>query len=123
MIIGRDLMVQLGLMTVFKRQFLHWYDATAHIKEPSGLLGKFDITKRKRHEVVIQTSEPSSTQEANEIMVKFLDITYAKIDLNQVAENSTQLNAEERTLLLSLLEDCEDLFDGTLGYCTSEPVD
>ena len=48
-------------------------------------------------------------------MVKIYDSTYAKSDLKQVANNATQLNAEERTLLLSLLEDFEDLFDGTLG--------
>ena len=37
-------------------------------------------------------------------MVKILDITYAKADLKQVV-NGSQLNSEERTLLLILLED------------------
>ena len=64
MIIGRDLMVQLGLTANFKRQFLQWYGDTIHMKEPSGLLGKSDLTKREMREVVIQTVEPDSTQEA-----------------------------------------------------------
>ena len=39
MIIGRDLMVQLGLMADFKRQVLQWDGATVHMKEPRILLG------------------------------------------------------------------------------------
>ena len=38
-------------------------------------------------------------------MVKILDITYEKAYFKHVANNSTQMNAEERTQLLSLLED------------------
>ena len=48
-------------------------------------------------------------------MVKILDSTYAKAYINQVANNATHLNSEEITLLLRLLEDFGDLFDGTLG--------
>ena len=56
-------------------------------------------------------------------MVKIFNSNYAKADLNQVADNSTQLNYEEITLLPSLLEDFEDLFDGTLGDWATGPVD
>ena len=38
-------------------------------------------------------------------MVKIINSTYAKLDLNQVSDNATQLNAEERTQLLSIIED------------------
>ena len=55
-------------------------------------------------------------------MAKIINITYVKSDLNQVADNATQSNAEERTLLLSLLEDFQYLFDGTLGNWSTEPV-
>ena len=44
--------------------------------------------------VVMQTSEPASTQEATNWMVKILDITYKKADLKQVADNAIHLNAE-----------------------------
>ena len=47
-------------------------------------------------------------------MVKIIDSTYAKADLKQVANNTTHLNYEERTQLISLLK-VEDLFNGTLG--------
>ena len=114
-IVVNDLNVQLGLTADFKRQVLQWDGATVYMKEPSGLLGKYDINKRDIREVVMHTAEPDSTREATEKMVKILDSTYEKACLKQVADNSTQMNSEERTQLLSLPEDFEELFDGTLG--------
>ena len=70
MIIGRDLMVQLGLTDDFKRQALQWDGATVHIKEPSSFLGKSDITKCEIHKVVMQAEEPAPAREATERMVK-----------------------------------------------------
>ena len=58
-----------------------------------------------------------------DIIEKIIDITYEKADLKQVANNATQLNAEERNKLLSLLKEFEDLFDGNLGDWDTEPVD
>ena len=55
-------------------------------------------------------------------MVKALVSIYAKASLNQVADNITHLNAEKITQLLRLLQDFEDLFDGTLGDWATEPV-
>ena len=39
-ITDRDLMVQLGLMTDFKRQVLQWDGTTVNMREPIGLIGK-----------------------------------------------------------------------------------
>ena len=122
MIIGRDMMVQKGLTADLKRQLLQWDGSTVHMQETIGLLGKFDVTKRKMHEGVMQAAEPASTQQATERMVKILDSIYVKVDLKQVADNATQINAEERNLLLSLIEDFEDLLDDTLRDLVTEPV-
>ena len=122
MIIGLDLMVQLGLTADFKRQVLEWDYATIHMKESINLIGQSNLTKREMREVVMQNAEPDSTQEATEQMVKILDSTYSNVDLEQVV-NASQLNDKERTLLLSLIEDFEDLFDGTLGKWSTDPVD
>ena len=61
MIIGRDMMVKLGLTADFKRQFLQRDFNTVHTKEPSGLIGKSDLNKCDMREVVMQTAEPAST--------------------------------------------------------------
>ena len=63
------------------------------MKNLISLIGQSNITKRKMNEVVIQTAEPDSTQEATERMFKIFESTYAKADLNQVSDNVTQLNA------------------------------
>ena len=55
-------------------------------------------------------------------MIKILDSNYAKADLKQIADNVTQLNTEERTQLLRILEDFEDLFAGNLGDWETDPV-
>ena len=73
------------------------------MKDTWNFLGKSDLTKRKIHEVVMQTAEQDSTWESTERMVKFLDSNYAKADLEQVVSNARNMNSEERTLLLRLL--------------------
>ena len=93
MIIIYDLMVQLGLTADFKHQVLQCDGATVHMKEPSSLQGRSNITKREMCEVVMQTADPYSTQEATEPMVKIIYSIYVKAELEQVANNTTQLNA------------------------------
>ena len=48
-------------------------------------------------------------------MVKISNIAYAKLDLKKVGINVSRLYSEEITMVLNLLEDFGDLFDGTLG--------
>ena len=85
-------MVQLGLMAHFKRQVIQLDDTTVHMRESRNLLGQSDLTKREMREVVMQTAEPASTREDTERMVKTLDSTYAKSDLEQLV-NDIQLNS------------------------------
>ena len=54
-IIGWDLMVRLLLPTDFKQQVLSWDDDALPMKGPGNFLGQPSLTKRKIHEVVIQT--------------------------------------------------------------------
>ena len=115
MIIGRELMVQLGLLSNFKSQVLQWYGVTMTMKEPIGLLDKSDLTSCEMSEVVIQTAEPVSIREATERLVKTLEINCAEADLKQVTNNVTHMNSEEINQLLIILKDFKDLFDGKLG--------
>ena len=61
MIIGRELMVQLGLLEEFKHQVLQWYVKKVPMKEPIGIPGKSYITSCEMHEVVMHIAEPDST--------------------------------------------------------------
>ena len=81
MIIGRDLIVQIGLTATFKRQVLQWNGATVHMKEPIGLLGKSNINNREMSKVVMQTTESDSTRGATEQTIKIPDNTHTKANL------------------------------------------
>ena len=115
MIIDHDLMVHLGLMADFKRQVLQWDGATVlNMEEPNSLIEQsFQLSARCAGWLFRLHNQLTHERLLNKGL-KILDSTYAKADLKQVSDNKTQMDAEERTLLLSVLEDFEDLFDGTL---------
>ena len=122
MIIYREMMAQIDLTADLKRQVFQSDGTTVHMKDPIRSLGQSDLTKRNMRKAFMQTSEPASTRKATEILVEILDSIYAKEDLKEVANNASQLNAKERTLLLILLKDFEDLLDVTLCDWATELV-
>ena len=113
MIIVHDRMVQIYLTANFKYQVLQWDGVKVTMKEPSGLIGKSDLKKREMRKVVMHTAEPDSKREATARVLKIFYINYTKADLKHVNNNENQMNAEERTQLLRILNYSEDLFDGT----------
>ena len=50
-----------------------------------------------------------------------MDANYEKANLEEVVENATSLNREQRQILL-YLKKFEPLFDGTLGLWKTDPV-
>ena len=84
-------MVKIGLKFHLKQKFLTWDNVALPIKKPSRLLGQEDLNKRKMNKVVMQTAEPASTKEDTEKW-KNIDITYTKVELEQVAANTTHTN-------------------------------
>ena len=62
-------------------------------------------------------------QEATKWVVNILDAKYEKADLQSiVSANCTHLSLQDQNLLLELLTEFEELFDGTLGDWNTEPV-
>ena len=57
-IIGRDLVLQIGLLADFKCESLQWYGVIVHMKEPISMIGQTAITKREIRKVVMQNEEP-----------------------------------------------------------------
>ena len=53
MIIGCDLMVQLGLKANFESQILEWDEAVIFKKYQGNFLGQYDLTKHNIREVVM----------------------------------------------------------------------
>ena len=70
--------IKLGLTANFKRQLLQWDGATVSMKNHSCRIGKSDLSERKMREVEVKTTEPASTRETTERLVKILNSTYKK---------------------------------------------
>jgi hypothetical protein len=84
---------------------------------PSSNREAFSSQNREYHD------EPKATELATQRMVKILDAKYEKANLPElVKSNCTNLSPSEQAKLLEVLEEFEDLFDGTLGVWDTEPV-
>ena len=68
------------------------------------------------------THEPKSTNEATQQTVRILDTKYEKADLQSVVSDCKHLSQSDQKKLLELLQQFEELFDGTLGDWRTEPV-
>ena len=122
MVIGRDILVPLGIDISNKHKAVIWDDTIVPLK-PSNFRTNVAETKKELNTIFTQSAEPKVTQEATERVVKILDSTYEKANLEEIVDNAHQLDATQKSQLLDLLVDFEDLFDGTLGHWKTEPVD
>ena len=103
MIIGRDLMADLGIDLRFSDEKIEWDDSQIPFKDEE----EFNII-----------------QEAYALGKEVpLDNDYEEADLEQVCREQTQLNEEEQQKLLTCLRKHESLFDGTLGKWNMDPYE
>ena len=63
---------------------------------------------------MMQTEEPVSAIEETGIIVKILDSTYERANIEKFESSITQLNTEEQKLLLRLTNEFEDFLDETI---------
>jgi hypothetical protein len=67
--------------------------------------------------------DPKETELATQRVVKILDANYKKANLPELVKNNcTNPSPSEQAKLLEVLNEFEDLFDGTLGVWDTEPV-
>ena len=122
MIIGRDLLEKLSIDLRFTDRTIKWDDVIIPMKDCDFRWNQEVLSNKELRASIAQIAEPISTREATQRVVKILDSKYAKADLEKVAAEATNLTPQERNMLLRLLEEFEDLFDGTLGQWNTDPV-
>ena len=105
MIIGRDLLTELGIEFSFKKGTMSWDGAEVHMKDNA----LFDTSDNIEE---IFNSEPIS--EAERIQ-QIVDAKYCPADLEAEVKKCVELSSEEQQDLLYLLNKYKTLFDGTLG--------
>ena len=111
MIIGRDLMTELGINLDFFHQKVKWQEAEIPMKMPNCTLN---------NSFYVQDSELLNS-EADRIK-QILDAKYEAADLKEIAEDAGHLSEEEKQQLYQLLIKYETLFDGTLGTWKNETL-
>ena len=117
MIVGRDLMLALGMIIDFKYQVTRW--------DNIGIPMNRKITNKKELNAVFEKSmESTVVKEATNRVTRILDATYERADLNKIIETKCKhLSSMQQKIMLNLLKEFEPLFDGTLGTFRTNPVD
>jgi len=104
MIIGRDILSDLGIKFDFTNNTMEWDGATISMQSS-------DVD----HPQVYFSLEPASMFNNAECLKDILDTKYKASDLCKVIEVKTQLTNNQKHQLHSLLTKFNNLFDGTLG--------
>ena len=104
MIIGRDLLTDLGIVLDFQNQTIQWGDGEIPMK-PRNSIPKTSFF----------IGDPSSLADEADRLSRINDAKYSKANLPEVASSSKGLNTGQQQKLLQLLQQFEPLFDGTLG--------
>ena len=106
LIIGRDLMKELGLIIDFKNESIIWDDVKVSMKTANAQPPK----------EFYNTGKPITPNKIKEI----LSAKYAPANLAEEVKSFDHLSSSEQADLLTLLTKYESLFDGTLGKWTGE---
>jgi hypothetical protein len=108
-IIGRDIQLKLGLDVCFSSLEIRWDGAVTSMKN-------IDTTYEESYYI----PDSDVADEAVERIKQILDAKYEPADLDQLVQECTHLNNEQKRSLLSLLKRYKSLFDGTLGHWTGD---
>ena len=118
MIIGRDLLLELGINFLFDQRLMLWDNATVAMKPPNYLRKRSE----EEFENEIQYMHDPDTTEIERIQ-RILDVKYAPADLEVEVNKSEDTTEDQKAALLQLLYKYEDLFDGKLGAWQTDPVE
>ena len=103
MILGRDLMSQLGININFKNQTVEWMETTVPMRNPKSEIKEFFI------------QETGMVEDAMNRVKKILDAKYKPANLSQIVTECEHLDKEQQEQLLKILLKHKKLFDGTSG--------
>ena len=118
MIIGRDLLMELGIDILFSEGMIKWDNATAPMRSISSIEEE-NIDALEEEILFAQEPDTIGADRIQEI----IDQKYTEADLPEVVSTCNEINKAEQEKLLRLLEKYKQLFDGSLGFWNTNPVD
>ena len=117
LIIGRDLMIEVGIDLCFSTAEIKWDGSST----PMQSVDKLDKKLVNKFENELLFAHDPVTTDAERIQ-NIVENKYCPADLNTIVKNCKVLNNSEQSTLLQLLNKFKHLFDGTLGHWKTEPV-
>ena len=118
MIIGLDLMVELGIFVNTATLTVDWEDHSAPLK-PRGYLSESDNMEALYH----LYQEPPVLQQAEERHNRIVDADYSAVDIRDHVSTLTHLSTKEKELLIKVLSAQTNLFKEGLGLLNIRPVE
>src|SRR5688500_7801881 len=118
MIIGRDLLDELGMNFLFSITLMEWDNASTPMLDPE-LFDQDNLDELAQELLYMHDSDTTEAERIQEI----LDAKYCKADLAKLSQECDQLDKVDQQKLLTLLQKYEHLFDDTVGTWNTEPVD
>ena len=119
LIIGRDLMMEVGIDLLFSKEKISWDGAEVAMQHPAFFEDPKWVDLLEKELMFVH--DPLTT-EADRIQA-ILDAKYTKADLKSEVAKNKQLTSDEQSKLLKLLQKFETLFDGTLGAWRTAPIE
>ena len=117
MIIGSDLLIELGIMLDFEQKQMTWDKVTIPMKVHSFLSDRNNA--QSVYEEALLTAAVKSAEERHRVI---LDANYSKVDILQYVHSLEHLNLKEQKQLIDVLQKYPALFQGGLGTCNVRPI-
>ena len=118
LIIGRDLLYELGIIMDFSTASVTWDNAYINMQDPR-LFQEMDLNQYEQEFFMMYDPE---TTEADRIQM-ILELKYSPENLNKEVEKIPQISPHQKGKILDLLNKYKHLFDGKLGHWKTDPVD
>jgi hypothetical protein len=114
LIIGRDLMHEIGIDICFSAAEVRWDNASIPMQP-------VDKSTEEFEQELLFAQDPLTTDA--ERIQNIVESKYCPADLNKIATECHLLDADQQETLHKLLRKFAHLFDGTLGNWKTDPVD
>ena len=117
MIIGADLLSELGIELYFNTQRMIWEGIEIPMKDKHVISDLQNATA-----IYYQSIKPTVLKEAEARQTRILDADYSALDLDDYAHTETHLSKEQQEKLICSLQKYPKLFCGGLGVLNVPPV-
>jgi len=117
LILGLDFLSELKFVLNFESRTIQWEDHEAEMR-PKGI-----VTDEQALDLIYQmTQEPTVLKQAEERQARILDADYSKVEMTDFVDSLGHLNPDERSELVTTLDQFPTLFGGGLGALDIEPI-